>query len=326
MSHTPTPRDSSDVVLSVALPTHNPNPARLTRTLAGLRAQTLTTAAWELVIIDNASSDRAAFAATNLGWHPRARVVREERLGLTAARLRGFAETTGELIVLVDDDNVLAADYLAQVTMRFAADATLGAAGGKSRPEFESPPPEWAREFDGLLALRDLGPTVQRSSWPAGAAREYPACAPIGAGMALRRTAAAAYAKALAGDPRRAAFDRTGSQLVSGGDNDLIMTMLEAGLGVAYFPQLSLTHLIPARRIERTYLGALNRAIARSWVRVLALHGIRPWPPVGGASVPLRALRAWFRTRAWRGPAEWVRWQGRRGQFEGQADLRSPSA
>lgn len=157
--------------------------------------------------------------------------------------------------------------------------------------------------------------------WDHDQPRDYPACAPIGAGMALRRVAATRYVDALTGDPARAAFDRSGAGLVSGGDNDLVMTVLEAGLSVAYFPELVLTHLIPPRRTGRDYLGALNRAIARSWVRVLALHGIRHWPAITPRSVPLRQARAWWRTRAWRGPAEWVRWQGRCGQFEGQADL-----
>ena len=56
-------------------------------------------------------------------------------------------------------------------------------------------------------------------------------------------------------------------------------------------------------------------------MRVLALHGIVLWPPVARGSVPLRQARAWWRTRAWSGPAEWIRWQGRCGQFEGQADI-----
>jgi hypothetical protein len=140
--------------------------------------------------------------------------------------------------------------------------------------------------------------------------------------MALRRDGAAAYA-ALARDPRHRALDRTGNNLVSGGDNDLVMAVLEAGFEVAYDPALILTHLIPARRSTRDYLGRLNRAIARSWVRVLALHGIRPWPPVARGTVLLRCWRSWWRTRAWRGPTQWVRWQGRRGRFEGQADLKA---
>lgn len=310
---------SRPLQLSVIIATHNPDAGRFRQTLEGLRAQTLPAAAWELLVIDNGSAPPFA-VRLELGWNPAARVVREENLGLTSARLRGFGEATGGLLVLVDDDNVLAPDYLAQVVARFTAEPSLGALGGRSRPEFEEDPPPWTREFDGLLALRDLGETPLRAACRDGGPREYPRCAPIGAGMALCREGAAAYA-ALARDPRHRALDRLGNRLVSGGDNDMVMTIMEAGFAVGYEPNLRLTHLIPARRLARRHLGALNRAIARSWVRVLALHGIEPWPPVRRSSIWLRQQRAAWRTRPWRGPAEWVRWQGLCGVFEGQADL-----
>ena len=44
--------------------------------------------------------------------HPRGRVVREDRLGLTHARTRGIEESSGEVILFVDDDNILREDYL----------------------------------------------------------------------------------------------------------------------------------------------------------------------------------------------------------------------
>jgi hypothetical protein len=226
----------------------------------------------------------------------------------------------------VDDDNVLAPSYLSAVAAMFAADPDLGAAGGRSLPEFESPPAQWTREFDGLLALRDPRAEPTRSRWTPGEPKAYPPHAPIGAGMALRREAALAYVSALQEHPERREFDRTGTQLVSGGDNDLIMTVLEAGWAVGYRPELALRHLIPTGRSQVKYLGSLNRAIARSWVRVLAMHDIRLWQPVSPGTLALRRTRAWFRTRAWRGPAEWVRWQGRCGMFEGQADLSSLSS
>jgi glycosyltransferase involved in cell wall biosynthesis len=307
---------------SVVLPTHNPDSIRLQRTLGALREQTVPSATWELIVVDNASDPPLA-GRIDLAWHPAARGVHEQKLGLTSARLRGFAEAAGELLLLVDDDNMLAPDYLAQLTARFAAEPALGALGGRSRPEFEQSPPAWTRAFDGLLALRDLGDISLRAAWRGNGPREYPCCAPIGAGMALRREGAAAYAAALARDPRRRSLDRRGNQLVSGGDNDLVMTILDAGSDVVYDPALTLTHLIPAQRSSRDYLGRLNRAIARSWVNVLALHGIRPWPQLARGTVPLRCCRSWWRTRAWRGPTQWVRWQGRCGQFEGQADLRA---
>jgi len=313
------------ITLSVVIPAHDPHAGRLARAVAGLRAQTLPVASWELVIIDNASRDPSVFRSLDLAWHPHARIVPEATLGLTSARLRGFAATSGQTVVLVDDDNVLDPGYLSLVAAAFAADASLGALGGRSLPEFETSPPKWTREFDGLLALRDPGAVPARAVWPPSVPREYPLCSPIGAGLALRRTAADAYASALVGDPRRRAFDRTGTQLVSGGDNDLVMTVLETGLAVAYEPALRLTHLVPASRSERAYLGKLNRAIARSWVRVLALHGIRPWLPVSRPTVSLRQARGWFRAQAWRGPAEWIRWQGGCGHFEGLADLYADS-
>jgi glycosyltransferase involved in cell wall biosynthesis len=312
--------------LSVIIPTHNPHRGRLVRTLEGLRGQTLDKALWELLLIDNASQDPESIRALDLTWHPQARIIREETLGLTAARLRGFSESSGEVIVLVDDDNILARNYLELVVAAFASDPSLGATGGRSFPDYESPPPAWLSPFEGLLALRDPGDTPSRAAWSDGSPHTYPLCAPIGAGMALRRSGAVAYAKALNKDSRRRRFDRTGTQLTSGGDNDLVMTILETGLAVSYLPALELKHIIPEGRLQTKYLGALNRAIARSWIRVLALHGIQPWQPIKRATVPLRQAKSWFRNRAWRGPAAWIKWQGTCGHFTGLADLNDHSA
>jgi len=312
------------MLISIVIPAHNPNRPRLKRTLAGIARQTWPAAQREVLLVDNASEIplKSAELESELSGIT---VLRENQLGLTAARLRGFEAARGDLVVLVDDDNVLAPTYLEVVAENFRADSQLGAVGGRSLPEFETPPPAWCREFDGLLALRDPGPEPARARWQAGNPKAYPLCAPIGAGMALRREAAAAYVRALALHPGRRRFDRTGARLISGGDNDLVMSVLEAGWAVAYCPALSLLHLIPARRSEPKYLGELNRAIARSWVSVLDLHGIRLWPPIAAATVSLRRARAWLRIGAWRSPAAWVRWQGLSGTFEGQADLSSLS-
>lgn len=307
-------------LLSVVLCAHNPHAGRLQRTLDGLARQTLSAAQFEVLLIDNTSSPP-------IGIRPIVglsdfRVIREEALGLTSARLRGIAESRAETIVFVDDDNVLSPTYLAVVLQHFKTDPDVGALGGRITPEFEKlPVPLWVSPFYGLLALRDCGDRSLRASWRDLELHVYPDFAPIGAGMAIRRSLAQDYASALAADPSRRAFDRTGDQLVSGGDNDLVMHVLEAGFSVGYEPGLSLTHLIPPRRLEPSYLGALNRSIARSWVRVLALHGIRPWQPIRPATVPLRQWRAWWRTRAWRDNGTWVTWQGHCGTFEGQADL-----
>src|ERR1022692_4717847 len=96
---------------SVIICTHNPRPDYLRRTLDALKAQTLPKEQWELLLIDNASKEPLA-DTWDLSWHPQARHIREEALGLTRARLCGISQSKGELLVFVDDDNVLSADYL----------------------------------------------------------------------------------------------------------------------------------------------------------------------------------------------------------------------
>jgi len=303
--------------ISVVIPAHNPHSGRLARTLAGLRAQKLPASEWELLVVDNASAP--PLAGLDLSWHPRARVVLETQLGLTPARLRGFADSWGEVIVLVDDDNVLDPVYLTNVREKFAAHPRLGAAGGKVVPEFESPPPEWTREFWGLLAVQDHGPATRLAAGAASA--PWPDFAPVGAGLCVRRSAVADYVRSVSTASARRALDRTGTSLASGGDNDLVFTLLHAGWDIGYFPDLHVTHLIPPGRLDPAYLARLNAGIQRTWVRVLASHGHCPWPPIAPWTVPLRTARAWFRERAWQSSARHIRWQGAAGRFAGQADL-----
>ena len=301
-------------MISVIIPAHDPDGGRLTRTLDALRRQDLPVVAWELVLVDNASEPSLAARSIDLSWHPAARIVREDNLGLTSARMRGFREAGEDLCVLVDDDNLLNVDYLSQAQRIALRHPDVGLFGGKSLPEFESPPPTWLEGLLPLLALRDDGNDEVISSW----ANKYPSHAPIGAGMVIRRKAALDWVDEVERDPRRRNLDRAGSQLVSGGDNDIVISVMSRGHKMGYFPSLSLTHLIPAARCEMEYAAALNRAVSRSWMQVLTLHGINPWPQIPGWTVPMRKFKAWFAFRAWSGTEAHVRWAGACGHFEGR--------
>lgn len=306
-------------MISVIVPSRDPHPGRLGRAFAGLAAQTLPREEWEVLLVDNGSRPPIGPRLATLAGNLPIRLIVEPTAGLTPARLAGIRAARCEILVFVDDDNVLAPDFLASVMRRFAAMPALAAAGGAVHPEWEQPPPAWSVEFHGLLALRDFGRDVRIARGRADAT--WPPFAPVGAGLTIRSAAARAYAAAVANDARRRSLDRDGSNMASGGDNDIVFTALHSGGDVAYLPELTLTHLIPASRLEIPYLARLNRGVMRTWVRVLALHGQCPWPPIPAWSVGARVLRAWVHFRAWRGPAEWVRWSGARGQLEGQSDL-----
>jgi len=308
------------VKLTVVIPTHNPSLERLRATLHGLQAQTLPADRWETLVVDNASTTFPSTADYSDVQPGNLRVIREPKLGLTAARRCGLRATEAEFAVLVDDDNVLAPDYLENVLGIFTAHPRLGVAGGKLVPHFAIEPPAWTREFFPLLALRDLGPSEIVSSGlrPAGASHnEYPAYAPVGAGMALRQAAWQAWLGARDHDAG-ALSDRRGDALTSSGDNDIVLCAMRSGWEVGYFPQLTLTHLIPATRLEVDYLARLNRGIQKSWMQVLALHDACPWPPLSPAGVALRKSKAWFVYHPWTSPAAHVRYHGACGHFEGR--------
>jgi GT2 family glycosyltransferase len=335
--------------VSVVIPTHNPRSDYLARVIESLRHQTLPHEQWELLVVDNASREKVE-GRVDIGWQPNARVVREGRLGLTFARLRGFAEAKGQLIVMVDDDNVLASEYL-ETAVRIAEERPmLGAFGGKCLPEFEHEPEEWLASVTSGLGLRDRGARVEVfteaavagswqlavGSWQGGengkpptdhrqrcAVREFPDCAPIGAGMVLRRDAAAAYAKRLqARGARQGArgketiTDRIGDSLASGGDNDICLTVLEEGWQVGYLPQLELTHLIPKRRMTLDYQKRMAREAMRSFILMLDQHGIRPWGAIPRWSVPLRVAKDYLRVQPWRSPELLLKWSMNRGRYE----------
>lgn len=245
------------VACSVIICTHNPRADYLERTLNALAAQTLSTEQWELLLIDNASAE-PLLHKWELSWHPFARHIREEELGLTHARLRGIKEANGKLLVFVDDDNVLAQDYLEAalaVSLEYPQLGTFGAA--RIIPEYEKQPRPELRQYCNMLALRNE-PRDLWANLPTATA-----AVPFGAGLCLRIEVAQSYLKKkqLGGG---IILGRMGSNLVSAEDIEIALATTDIGLGYGIFACLMLTHLIPARRVEQDYLLRLGEGITFS--------------------------------------------------------------
>jgi cellulose synthase/poly-beta-1,6-N-acetylglucosamine synthase-like glycosyltransferase len=309
--------------LSVIIPTHCPHKSRLKRTLEGLEKQTLDPQLWEVILVDNASKPPLNPSIYQISSLIHLRCIQEDRIGLSWARRRGILEARGNFVVLVDDDNILEASYLHHVLRLFETHPQIGALGGKNLPEFEVTPTDWQKEFLPLLALRDEGNFPIASEGlknPGSHLNHYPVkAAPIGAGMAIRRAGALQW---LENSDLSVLIDRCGTSLSSGGDNDIVLSIMKQGWEVGYFPELVLTHLIPAERLQPDYLARLNRGIQQSWMQVLTRHGANVWPPIPAWTVPLRQAKAWFTHRAWQSAAAHIRWQGACGHFEGRASNR----
>lgn len=270
--------------LSVLVCTHNPRRDYLERTLVALQTQSLPTTEWELIIVDNASTPPVS-SWVNVSWQPNARVVIEAALGLTPARLRAICEAKTELLVFVDDDNVLAPDFLAEASRLAATMPFLGAFGCSIRGVYEKAAEGVAQSWLWLLTVGE----ITQARWSnLGVLGSEVYTLPSGAGLVIRATVAQEYAKLTAHDPLRASLDRKGADLTGSGDRDLSATSIRLGLGTGKFPSLKLDHLMSAGRVEPKYLVRLAEATAYGETILHFLHGL-PWKPQ-----PISRTRRWL--------------------------------
>lgn len=255
--------------ISVITCTHNPRQEYIDKVLAGLKSQTLPLEQWEYLLIDNAS-DRQLSSEIDLSWHPNSRHIREEQLGLTFARLRGIQESQGDILILVDDDNVLNSDYL-EVALQISQNwSILGAWGGKIRGGFERIPPDWTKQYWIYLGIREF----DQDRW-SNLLHQHETT-PCGVGLCVRKTVADKYAELVKHDPKRLALDRKGELMTSCGDTDLAFTACDLGLGTGQFISLQSTHLMPPSRLEEDYLVKLYEGVYYSHTILDSFRGKMP--------------------------------------------------
>jgi glycosyltransferase involved in cell wall biosynthesis len=236
--------------VSVVICSHNPRPGYLKRTLAGLRAQDLAMTQWQLLLVDNASS--SPLTSYDLSWHPNGRYVLEPELGLSFARRRGIVESLCDIIVFVDDDNLLEADFLSRVIAIGEQQPQLGAWGGNVIAEFETTPSAGVMKHIGYLALRSRTRSYSSSS---------PLCTdavPIGAGMCVRSVVAKAYIEHSRSEIKLTG--RKGGELGGYDDIEICHVACKMGFEIGTFPELRLLHLIPPERVSEDYFVRLIEA------------------------------------------------------------------
>ncbi|HSN59661.1 MAG TPA: glycosyltransferase, partial [Ferruginibacter sp.] len=103
-----------------------------------INRQTLSPEKFELIVIDNNSTDETAlithqFIASNPQLN--VRYCFEENKGLSFARNRGVKEANSAIVNYVDDDAVLSPGYLKAMLLFFQAYPNAAGAGGKVIPK-----------------------------------------------------------------------------------------------------------------------------------------------------------------------------------------------
>jgi glycosyltransferase involved in cell wall biosynthesis len=98
--------------VSVIVPFHN-SEEYIGRCVEGLLAQYYSAAAYEILLVDNGSSDASAHIVQQ---YPTVRLLFEGKQGAYAARNRGCRAARGEIIAFTDADCVPRPDWLQQLT------------------------------------------------------------------------------------------------------------------------------------------------------------------------------------------------------------------
>jgi glycosyltransferase involved in cell wall biosynthesis len=242
---------------------------RLVPTLRHLLAQQTSGAIpWEVLVVDNASTDGTAEAAQSV-WpaDPPAplRVILEPRLGVGHARVRGLAEARYEYVSFVDDDNWVCSRWIETVVQVLDQDSQAGACMGAVEAVFETEAPSWFERYREHFAVGNSGPVATYITfW-----RLW------GAGCSLRRTA---WEQLLKAGFSLTLISRQGTQLNSGEDTEIGGALVLLGWKLLYDPRLQLRHFMPASRLNWSYLRRLWRGFGRanvqlSWYDYFALHG-----------------------------------------------------
>jgi len=216
---------------------------------------------WEVLVVDNASTDDTAGIAEQIWNHHGSpaplRVITEPRLGLNHARWAGIHAARYAIVSFVDDDNHVDPEWLGVLARIFESHDGVGAVGAWARAVADGPLPDW---FTQIEYIYGCGPQGDHAG-PVPASRGFL----YGAGLSLRRRAlldlaANGFSPALVG--------RAGANLAGGEDTELCYALTGAGWTLWYEPELRLAHYMPPGRLTLDYARRLSFAMGRVAVRL----------------------------------------------------------
>lgn len=210
---------------------------------------------WEILLVDNASTDHTAEVAVHL-WRELSpgkeilRIIPEPRPGQLYARISGARLAKYDLLVFCDDDNWLDSNYISACSEILRQNKQTGAAGGQNTPATNADRyPEWFETYKDKYAL----------GVPAGRSGDVSLRGfVLGAGMLTWRSLfldmyQQKYPSLLKG--------RKGENLSTGDDFEYCKRLLLRGWQLYYEENLKLIHFIPKERLNISYRDRLMQGV-----------------------------------------------------------------
>jgi len=286
-----------ELLVSVIVCTYN-RAKLLEKTLLSLVDQDLAGEVYEIVVVDNGSSDDTRAVVERVANSSgKIRYLHEPRVGVAIARNTGARESRGRYIAFFDDDNVADANCVRELLRAFDEIVPRPAiVAGKIDLEWEGHErPLWFSDrYDRWVSRYDFGDRARELT-----ADDYI----VTMNVAFDRES---Y---LASGGIREDLSRKGRMFITSGDVDLFVRMLSKGMHAYYQPSALAFHFVPKSRQKRSWLlkrifGEGTTQIVldlelyrKSWRAAYARYFRELRSCVG--SVGRLAAACWRRSEAW---------------------------
>lgn len=264
-----------ELIFSVVICTHN-RADYLARSLLGIAKQDFPADRYEVLIVDNASSDDTRQRVELLQSADRPlRYIYESQLGLSVARNKGWKEATGKYIAYLDDDAIPSETWLKSASDTLEkGPKDIGILGGPVLPIWESERPRWlSDQMLSLLSMVDLGPEPQYVDGDFGI---------VGANMIIPRD----LLERCGGFSSK--VGRVGSSLLSSEEVLLKRQLASFGFRGYYTPDAWVEHHAPAERLTKAWFLERNYWQGRSSTALTRLEGELPrWKRLFGCGLEI---------------------------------------
>ncbi len=254
----------------------------LRKAVESLTEQSLDAANFEIIVVDNGSSDDTKQVVTEeFSSVSNLRYLYEPVPGLSRARNLAWQSAEGEYIVYLDDDAIANPNWMNGYLETFRAQ-DVAAVGGDVFPLWEAPRPDWLH--DRLLSMLSV---YQLSETPTILSPDQ-AVAGCNVGYTV------ADLRAVGGFNE--SLGRTGKGLLSGEESLLREELEKRSRHTLYEPSLSVEHHVAPSRLNKSWFRRRAFDGGRSEARLTSIQagGLTP-----GQRVPLfvRELFGWMLPR-----------------------------
>jgi glycosyltransferase involved in cell wall biosynthesis len=249
--------------LSVVIPTRN-RAALLYNALESITKQTYSTTRFEVIIVDNGSTDATAEVCQHFKQRiPNLKYISVPLPGLHNGRHAGLKESIGEILIYADDDIEALPTWLEGVAESFS-DPQVALVGGKILPKFESQPPEWfialSKTTDsgwslGWYSILDFGDTEH----------EIPHEYVWGCNFSIRKNVLQQV-----GGFHPDSFPQEFIKYRGDGETAVSQAIRNLGLKAFYNPKASVYHVVTQNRLTQEYIyqRAHNQGISDSYTSI----------------------------------------------------------